>query len=327
MLISMRNLPFITIIFFFSLELNAQKEEPAYTQVVTRLTDLYNRNNYDSIFTLFSPEMKKALPLAKTIAFFEATKREAGKILSAKFEGYESSYASYKTECYRRLYSTLISIDKNNRINGLYIQPYTASNLPDLTRNSTPLMLPFDSAWSVMWGGDTKDLNYHVEVPVQKHAFDFTIKDSLQKSYKRDSKTNEDYYAFGKNIIAPCDAFVVQVIDGIKDNEPGRVNPMFVTGNTVILKTDKAEYLLFAHFKKHSIKVKEGQKLKQGELLGLCGNSGNSSEPHLHFHIQNVEDINTADGVKCYFESIRVNGISRSDYSPVKGERIENIKK
>jgi murein DD-endopeptidase MepM/ murein hydrolase activator NlpD len=176
-----------------------------------------------------------------------------------------------------------------------------------------------------MWGGDTKALNYHIEVPVQKHAFDFIIKDSLDKSYKTDSKTNEDYYAFGKDITAPCDGEVVLAVDGIKDNIPGQVNPMFITGNTIILKTDKEEYIVFAHFKNHSITVKEGERVKQGQLLGLCGNSGNSSEPHLHFHIQNVEDLNRATGVKCYFDRVKVNGAVKVDYSPIRNERIENI--
>ncbi|MDA1176144.1 MAG: M23 family metallopeptidase [Bacteroidetes bacterium] len=84
------------------------------------------------------------------------------------------------------------------------------------------------------------------------------------------------------------------------------------------------EFLFFAHFKQNSIVVKQGQKVKKGELIGLCGNSGNSSEAHLHFHIQNVEDINKATGAKCYFDKIIVNGKIKNDYSPVKGDKIEN---
>jgi murein DD-endopeptidase MepM/ murein hydrolase activator NlpD len=84
--------------------------------------------------------------------------------------------------------------------------------------------------------------------------------------------------------------------------------------------------LFFAHFKQHSIVVKQGQKVTQGQLLGLCGNSGNSSEPHLHFHIQNVEDINIATGVKCYFDIIQVNGQTKNDYSPIQKDKIKNIK-
>ena len=126
-------------------------------------------------------------------------------------------------------------------------------------------------------------------------------------------------------MIAPSAGEIVLVVDGVKDNRPGEMNPAYVPGNTVIIKTENNEYLFFAHFKQHSIKVKHGQKVKQGDLLGLCGNSGNSSEPHLHFHIQNVEDINIATGVKCYFDEISVNGNLMTDYSPIKDERIKQI--
>lgn len=102
------------------------------------------------------------------------------------------------------------------------------------------------------------------------------------------------------------------------------MNPIYVPGNTVIIKAATNEYLLFAHFKHYSIVVKEGQKVSKGQLLGLCGNSGNSSEPHLHFHIQNVESMMNATGIKCYFDNILVNGLPKSDYSPVKGDKIRN---
>jgi murein DD-endopeptidase MepM/ murein hydrolase activator NlpD len=78
------------------------------------------------------------------------------------------------------------------------------------------------------------------------------------------------------------------------------------------------------HFKQGSIQVRQGDRIKQGQLLGLCGNSGNSSEPHLHFHLQNTEDFNIATGVKCYFNKLLVNGVLQTDYSPVKGNKIKN---
>ena len=185
------------------------------------------------------------------------------------------------------------------------------------------LLLPFKDEWTVVWGGDTRELNYHVENEAQKHAFDMIITNEKGASYKTNGETNEDYYAFGKELYAPCDGEVVLVVDGVKDNKPGVMNPVYIPGNTVIIRTDKNEYLFFAHFKQHSIKVTQGQKLKQGELLGLCGNSGHSSEPHLHFHIQHVEDMNVATGVKCYFDKLLVNGKVKGNYSPVKGDRIK----
>jgi len=144
------------------------------------------------------------------------------------------------------------------------------------------------------------------------------------KSYEGDGSRNEDYYAFGEEIIAPCDGEVIGVVDGIKDNTPGVMNPMYAPGNSVIIRTKNNEYLVFAHLKKHSAAVKEGQQLREGTLIALCGNSGNSSEPHLHFHIQNAEDMNNATGVKCYFDRIYVNGELRKDYSPIKNDKVKN---
>jgi murein DD-endopeptidase MepM/ murein hydrolase activator NlpD len=89
---------------------------------------------------------------------------------------------------------------------------------------------------------------------------------------------------------------VVLVGDGIKDKVPGTLNPIYIPGNTVIVKTPNAEYVFFAHFKQNSILLRQGQQVNPGQLLGLCGNSGNSSEPHLHFHLQNVEDMTIATG-------------------------------
>ncbi|MEM6380690.1 MAG: M23 family metallopeptidase, partial [Bacteroidota bacterium] len=207
-------------------------------------------------------------------------------------------------------------------LNSLLLVPYKEPDLPKLERNQTKMSLPFQEEWTVFWGGDTKELNYHVAHAAQKHAFDLIVTDENGRSFKNNGQANEDYYAFGKPISAPCDAEVVMVVDGVKDNKPREVNPFFVPGNTIILKTAKQEYLFFAHFKQHSIVVKQGQGIKQGDLLGLCGNSGNSTEPHLHFHIQNVEDINQATGTKCYFDQLMVNGAMKKDYSPIKGDKI-----
>lgn len=301
-----------------------QTEKEANKSVADSFEINYNADNFDEIFSSFSTEMKNALPLDKTKDFFAKLKTQAGKITKRQFEKYEQTYASYKTNFERALFAVNISIDNNSKINGLYIKPFRENNLPKLDRNTTKLILPFKDEWTVIWGGDTKELNYHVESEAQKNAFDMVITNEQGNSFKTDGKTNEDYYAFGKNLIAPCDGEVVLVVDGVKDNVPGILNPIYIPGNTVIIKTNNNEYLFFAHFKQHSITVKQGQKIKQGQLLGLCGNSGNSSEPHLHFHIQNVEDMNSATGVKCYFDKIQVNGKTKTDYSPIKNERISN---
>ena len=301
-----------------------QTEKETDKKISAEFEKYYNSNEYQKIFDLFSPEMKSALPIEQTTDFLKGLKTQAGKIEKREFVKYEQTYASYKTTFERTVFAVNISLDNNRKINGLFVKPFKEDNLPKLERNETKLILPFNGEWTVFWGGDTKELNYHVESEAQKNAFDIVITDQNGKTYKTDGQTNEDYYAFGKELIAPCNAEVVLVVDGIKDNKPGELNPIYVPGNTVILKTVNGKYLFFAHFKQNSIVVKQGQKVKQGELLGLCGNSGNSSEAHLHFHIQNVEDMNKATGAKCYFDEIIVNGELKNDYSPIKGEKIKN---
>jgi hypothetical protein len=304
-----------------------QVESPVYKTAAEKFKQEYNLNRYDTIFTMFSAEMQTALPLNKAFEFFTGLNTQAGKITKMEFVKYEmQTYASYKTTFEMGLYLVNISVDNESKINGLFFKPYKATDLPKIDRNTTSLLLPFNETWNVFWGGDTKEQNYHVANEAQKNAFDFLIKDKLGKSYKTDGKTNEDFYAFGMEVLAPCNGEIVLVIDGIKENIPGEMNSFDLGGNTIILKTANNEYLVFCHLKHKSIKVTEGQKITAGESLGLCGNTGHSSEPHLHFHIQNVEDINQATGVKCYFSKIIVNGQPKNDYSPVKNESISNEK-
>lgn len=319
----MRKLTLILLIVIPILSFGQTEREIA-KKVSAEFEKNYNSDEYRKIFDLFSPEMKSALPIEQTTDFLKGLKNQAGKIQKREFVKYEQTYASYKTTFERAIFAVNISIDDNAKINGLFVKPFKEENLPKLERNKTEMILPLKGEWTVFWGGDTKKLNYHVESEAQKNAFDIVITDQNGKTFKTDGKTNEDYYAFGKELIAPCDAEVVLTVDGVKDNKPGELNPIYVPGNTVILKTENDEYLFFAHFKQNSIVVKQGQKVKQGELLGLCGNSGNSSEAHLHFHIQNIEDMNKATGAKCYFDEIIVNGDLKKDYSPIKGEKIKN---
>jgi hypothetical protein len=304
----------------------AQTEKEINKTISGKFETYYNQDKYDEIFNMFAKVMKDALPNDKTKEFLTQLKSQAGKIVSLDFENYLASYASYKAKFEKAVFTLNISVDNEGKINGLFIKPYQPDNLPKIERNTSKLMLAFNGEWAIFWGGDTKELNYHVESKAQKNALDFIMKDSTGKSYKTDGKTNEDYLAFGQYILSPCEGDVVLVVDGVKDNIPGELNPIYMPGNTVIVKTDNNEYLFFAHFKKRSIKVREGQRVRQGALLGLCGNSGNSSEPHLHFHIQNVEDMNIATGVKCFFEKIMVNGKIIEDYSPIKNDKIQNNK-
>jgi hypothetical protein len=301
---------------------NSQIEKENYKQVSTRFVSFYNVDKNDSIVSMFSPEMNAALPLDKFSQVTAGLKVQFGVIMKIRFVRLQSASALYETTFDKAVLGMTITLNPKNEIAGLLFKPYTEAK--EIVRNTTKMKLPFKGEWSVTWGGDTKEQNYHVESVAQKNAFDILIKDEQGSTHKGSGESNEDYYAFGKELYAPCDGEVVLVVDGVKDNIPGVLNPIYIPGNTVIIKTATGEYAFFAHFKQHSIVVKQGQKVTTGALLGLCGNSGNSSEPHLHFHLQNTEDMTKATGAKCYFDQLKVNGVLKSDYSPVKGEKISH---
>lgn len=313
---------FVILLFFTVVFAYPQSESVASEAVLQQFQELYNTGQYDQIHAGFSDYAKKNLPLKEANNFLTQLNSRFGAIIKMSFLGYQEAFNVYKTDFEKGVLCFYFAID-GNKISGLYTSPYDASKFPETKRNSTPMRLPFKEEWTVFWGGDTRALNYHVAVKFQQNAFDIVINNN-GKSYKTDGKTNEDYYSFGKEIIAPCDGEVVFAVDGIKDNVPGVANTMFVLGNSILLKTKNDEYILLAHFKQNSLKVKQGDRIKQGKLLGLSGNSGNSSEPHLHFHIQNQEDFNKAVGIKCYFDPIVVNGVLKKDYSPIKGDKIKN---
>ena len=200
---------------------------------------------------------------------------------------------------------------------------------PELVKAIIPLKqsnlnLPFREEWTVASGGDTFNANIHLNNKAQKNAFDFVITDENGKTFKTDGKTNTDYYAFGKEIIAPANAKVIMVVDGIPDNDPGVLNPMFMPGNTVILQTENKDFLFLSHFKQNSISVRVGESVIKNQLLGLSGNSGNSSEAHLHFHIQNRADMIKGIGIKAYFKNVIVNNTEKTNYSPLKGDILKN---
>lgn len=321
----MKKICLIILTVLIMVNVYAQTENSEYKTVVDSFINCYNNNQSEIIFNRFSPEMQQAMPLQKTNEFFSGVKQQLGKIVERNFLKFQASFAVYQIKFERGVFALNISIDSSSKIDGFSIKPYVPDNLPQIKRNTTKLILPFNGEWMVLWGGDTEELNHHVVNNAQKNAFDFVIRDESGKSYKNTGSNNEDFYCFAKDLIAPCNGEIVLVVDGIKDNKPGEMDLFFIPGNTVVLKTDKGEYLYFCHFKKHSIMVKENQKIKQGELLGLCGNSGNSSEAHLHFHVQNTENMNIATGVKCYFDKIAVNKEIKSDYSPIKKDKIKNI--
>jgi murein DD-endopeptidase len=133
-------------------------------------------------------------------------------------------------------------------------------------------------------------------------------------TFKGDRLNNKNYRCYGVDALAVTDGVVVAVKDGIPENIPGansRAVPITletVGGNHVILDIGGGRYAFYAHLQPGKIPVKVGDKVKRGQVVGLVGNSGNSTEPHLHFHISDANSPLGSDGLPYVFPAFEVLG-------------------
>lgn len=145
-----------------------------------------------------------------------------------------------------------------------------------------PFYLPFWGEWTVSQGHDGK----HTHKGDWGKAFDFVILDDKQKTYTANGLLCENYYCYNKPVLAPADGIVEDIIDNVNDNEIGKVNTSSNWGNTIIIRHLQGLYTQMSHLKKGAFKVAKGDFVQRGDIVALCGNSGRSPEPHLHFQVQ-----------------------------------------
>lgn len=140
------------------------------------------------------------------------------------------------------------------------------------------------------------------------YCYDFAAVDAKKNIAKPGStrKRIEDYFMFGKPVFAVEAGEVTGIIDGFADNPPGGFG---AEANTITLR-HSGFTSFYAHMKNGGIKVKERQRVKRGDLIGYAGNSGMSSEPHLHFCIQ----ADSTDDISIPFE-----------FAPVKVETQDGL--
>ena len=201
------------------------------------------------------------------------------------------------------------------------------SKTPGPFENAVLTRVPFDGNWFVSWGGENKEDNHHYGFSPQDLALDIRrIVDGSDQAMKGDPKKNESYGCWAQPILSPVDGVVEVAVDGVPDNIPGEVNRYAILGNYVMVKSRDGFVAVLCHFKMGSLVKKVGQQVKSGELLGLCGNSGRSTEPHLHFHVQSEVSIDKSVALRAVFPEITVGGVSKAHYSPKRSDIISKGK-
>ncbi len=147
---------------------------------------------------------------------------------------------------------------------------------------SVNLNLPFFGEWVVTQAHNGK----HTHKNSWKHAWDFEISDDEGIYHSGSGLAREDFYCFNTPVLAPADGWVEEILDGVEDNEIGEVNLEQNWGNTIVIRHHDKLFTMLSHLKNDSFKVEKGDFVKRGDKLALCGNSGRSPKPHLHFQVQ-----------------------------------------
>jgi hypothetical protein len=170
-------------------------------------------------------------------------------------------------------------------------------------------------------------IGHHRWASVQEFAFDFIkIGDGLS-TYKNKGESLTDFYAYGEPVYAIGDGTVVSVLDGVEESSDnlkkvgekeeeyfGRVRALqqklmakgfqYIYGNHVMIRHANGEYSTYLHLKNGSPAVKIGDVVKQGQRIGELGHSGNSTEPHLHFHVLKGPDMLYSRSIPVVFSNV-----------------------
>lgn len=190
-------------------------------------------------------------------------------------------------------------------------------------------MLPFTGKWIVANGGITKTSSHSWGICNQRYAYDFYI-ETGGKSYSDTRTCLTDYYCYGRPVLAPDDGVVVEMKDNFDDtpisNKPeAQCSASDIRGNYIVIKHAFNEYSTIAHLQKSSILFKTGETVKQGQKIACCGNSGNTSEPHIHFQIQQGKSFLFSASLPIYFDNI-INHTEHADTHYItKGQTVENL--
>lgn len=274
--------------------------------------DRFLKGDYEAVYSQTSSEFKAEVPLKDFIQLAdEFNKGVTGYKLSSHLT-LNRELKQYTWTDQTGTKGISVIVQKDYTISGLNLVPLEQHE-SDKSYTKNKYTMPFKGRWLVYWGGTNVLLNYHYPYESQRYAYDF-LEMRRGQTYKGDPAENENYFAFGKPVTAPLEGKVAAVADGIKDNVPGELNAAQPAGNHVIIQHKNGEYSILAHFKKNSIKVRKGDRVRTGQILGECGNSGNSTEAHIHFQVSSSPDLMKGKSVRIRFADGK---------EPVRGEFVK----
>jgi len=187
--------------------------------------------------------------------------------------------------------------------------------------------LPFEGRWLVQNSPARRVPSHGVDVFAERYAIDFVAVDDRRRTAAvRDWRTllatepPERFTGFGRPVLAPCAGTVADVHDGEPDHagrrsqlalppyalgQAGRLRQGLdaVAGNRMTIALPGGGFVALAHLQRGSVQVRAGEDVAEGQAVARCGNSGNSTEPHLHVQAMDAADARAAQGLPLVFRS------------------------
>jgi len=199
----------------------------------------------------------------------------------------------------------------------------------DAREEREPIVLayPFSGRWLARNSPARRVPSHGTHLMGTTYAIDFIPVDARGRSAPWNwraavsTEAPENFVGFGAPILAPCPGRVVIAQDGETDHEArrsqltllpymlgqarrARGGPRAIAGNHVVIAAgNDGPYILLAHLRKGSVKVAVGDDVHEGVVLAGCGNSGNSTQPHLHIQATDSTDWNQARGLPIAFRA------------------------
>lgn len=295
-----------------------------------QVAEAFLAGDAETVWAESTPEMRQAIGSADSLAALrdkltsdfgteeeilsEQTERRAGHEVYTRLSRWTNSPATMEI---------IVALDPEERIAGLFVRPQPSpapsSRLDYETKAA--LRLPVEGEWYVYWGGREVADNRHAVDPGQRFALDLLVRRGGQ-SHAGDPTRLESYHCWGLSVLAPAEGVVARVVDGLPDQPIGEADAGNPAGNHVVIDFGNDEYGFLAHLQQGSLRVAEGDRVAAGEEIGLCGNSGNTSEPHLHFHLQTSPELGRGEGLPAQFVGYLADGRPVERGEPKKGETI-----
>ncbi|WP_440991601.1 M23 family metallopeptidase [Haloarchaeobius baliensis] len=176
---------------------------------------------------------------------------------------------------------------------------------PETWESEVQYRLPVEGEWTVVNGSHERRHSHSWGLVTQRYAYDLVVTDDSGATHDGDGTDPEQFHCFGLPVVAPADGTVVATRTGHPDHDRiGWVDldQRSIVGNYVTIRHADGEYSMLAHLRRGSVTVEPGEEVQAGQRVGACGHSGNSTEPHLHFHLQDRPSFFTGMGLPIRFD-------------------------